>query len=73
MLTPSSSDNHLLVMEDILRFYIENHPDGLETCKPFLVDMQELIEEYQALLTLFYEHSQRQAILIHWLVSSCSI
>ena len=71
MFTPSSSDDHLLVMEDILRYYIDNHPDGLEICKPFLVEMQELIEEYQALLTLFYEHSQRQAVLIHWL--SCSI
>ncbi len=54
---PRSSTNHMI--EEILQFYIDHHPDWVEKCKPFLDDLQAMIIDQQELTNMFYERNKQ--------------
>ncbi len=57
-------------MEEILRFYLDNHPEGKnrERCHKYITDMMALIDEYQMILIYLYQSYQTHLILIKYLI-----
>ena len=61
---PPAPVRNLAIMEEIMQCYIEHHPDRFDTCKPFLLEIHTMIEDYKELLTRLYENDKRQSLLI---------
>ena len=51
--------NNIHKIEEILKFYIDHHPDGYNQCKPFLEDIQAMIIDYQELTNMLFERNKQ--------------
>jgi hypothetical protein len=54
---PSANNNHII--EEILQFYIDHHPDGVDKCKPFFDEIQAMISDFQELTNMFFERNKQ--------------
>ncbi len=52
-----ANNNHMI--EEILQFYIDHHPDWVVKLKPFLDDLQAMIIDQQELTNMFYERNKQ--------------
>ncbi len=61
---PQAPGSHLAIMHEIMQCYIDHNPDKFDRCKPFLLDLHTLIEDYKSLLATIYEHEMKQSLLM---------
>ena len=66
-----SSGSHIAIMEEIFRFYLDNHPEGKnrERCQKYILDMMALIDEIHFILLFLYQSYQNQLAFIKYLTS----